>query len=282
MKQFEGTDSESVEPYVSVLLDVSQRGNVSHVGVLRLFEILHDGTGGHDTALDMLHTKAFEVFGAEVLEQFLSCGGFAEDPVVHFENDMLGAEVAFEVLFVCPIVEHFFGSKTAEEFFYVVERALPREELTGRDVEESHAASGFAEVDGGEEVVFFIVEHVIAHGYARGDEFGNAPLDESFGEFGVFQLVADGHTSSCPNQFRQISVQGVVGKSCHFGDIAATTVIPLGKGDAENARRDDGIFTIGLVEVAATKQQQGIGMLCLEAEELFHHGGKPLVFCHLF
>ena len=48
-------------------------------------------------------------------------------------------------------------------------------------------------------------------------------------------------------------------------------VVTVGQRDAEYLRGNDGVLAIGLVEVAATKQQQRLRVLRLEVEKLFHH-----------
>ena len=69
---------------------------------------------------------------------------------------------------------------------------------------------------GGEEIVFAVVEHVVVHGHPGCYKLGDATFYEFFGQFGVFELLAYGHTFSCTYQFRQVGVEGMVGKACKF------------------------------------------------------------------
>ena len=103
-------------------------------------------------------------------------------------------------------------------------------------------------MDGCEEVVFLVVEHIVAHGHTRCDEFGDPPLHHfvHLGEpllsfngcpflLGILQLVADGHTFTGPDEFGEIGIEGVVGESRHSHVARTTAVVALGQGDAENA-----------------------------------------------
>ena len=57
-------------------------------------------------------------------------------------------------------------------------------------------------MDSRQEIVLLVVQHIIAHGHTRCNQLGNATLNKLFSEFGVFQLVADGHTFASTNQLR--------------------------------------------------------------------------------
>ena len=141
-----------------------------------------------------------------------------------------------------------------------------------------------------QEVVFLVVEHVVVHGHARRHEFGYAPLHHlvHLGQpplafhllpllLRVFQLVAYGHAPARPDEFGQVGVECVVGKAGHFRFAAESAVVAFGERNAQDVGRNDGVMTVGLVEVAATKQQDGVGMLVLHREKLFHHGCQTLV-----
>ena len=67
-----------------------------------------------------------------------------------------------------------------------------------------------------QEVVFAQVEHVVVNRHARGDKFGDAAFHQLFGEFRVFELLADCHAFAGTHQLGQIGVEGVVWKSCQL------------------------------------------------------------------
>ena len=62
---------------------------------------------------------------------------------------------------------------------------------------------------------------------------------------------------------------------------SAGAVAAVGECDVEYLARPHGIFAIGLVEVATTKQQHRVRVLCLDVAKLFHHRSNLfLLFCH--
>ena len=140
-------------------------------------------------------------------------------------------------------------------------------------------------MDGCKEVVLLVIEHIVAHGHTRCDQFGDAALHhfihlgQSFLSLdglafllGILQLVADGHSLARPDELGQIGIEGVMGESGHLGAYRSA-IVSLGQRDAEYARCLNGVVAIGLVEVAAAKQHEGVGMLGLQREKLSHHGG---------
>ena len=82
-------------------------------------------------------------------------------------------------------------------------------------------------MDSRQEVVLLVIQHVIAHGHTRCNQLGNATLNKLFCEFGIFQLVTDGHTFASANQLRQIGIQGVMWKTSHFIAFATSTVTTM-------------------------------------------------------
>ena len=137
-------------------------------------------------------------------------------------------------------------------------------------------------MDRAEEVILLVVEHRICHSHAGCNEFGDASLDERFREFRVFELVADGNAFACPDELRQVGVEGMIGEAGHCDALCRTrlAVVPVGEGDAEDFSSNHRIVGIRLVEVAATEQQQRLGVLRLEVVELLHHGCQRFL-CHL-
>ena len=253
------------------------------MGYLRVegvFQVLQDGACGNDTALQVVHAKAFQRLHIEMLEELLMGGLFGKHPVVHLVGTQPCAKVALEVMAVLTVVEHLLGLEIAHELLHVVVGALAGEEFACRDVEERDATCRLAEMDGTEEVVLLVVEHIVLHGDTWRHQFGDATLDELLRQLRVFQLVADGHPFAGTDELRQIGVQRMVRETGHLVALVIA-VIPMGQRDAQYLRSDDGIIAVGLVEVAATKQQQRLRVFCLEVEELFHHGRQLAVFlCH--
>ena len=65
----------------------------------------------------------------------------------------------------------------------------------------------------------------------------------------------------------------------HLDRLRAALVVAMGERNAEYLRRGNGIFSIGFVKIAATKQQNGIRVFGLEVVKLLHHRGL-FAFCH--
>ena len=215
-----------------------------------------------------------------MLEQFLLGGLLGEHPVVKLEGEVLVAEIPLEHVALAPLEEHLLGREIDEQLLNVVVRALAGEELARGYVEESHSAGRLAEVDGGQEVVFLVVEHIVGHGHARRHQFGNAALDELPGQLGVLQLVADGHSPPCPYQLWQVGVERVVREAGHLRRRAVllSAVAAPRQRNAEYAAGVDGVLQVSLVEVAAPEQQHCVRVLRLEREKLLHHRSKLIVF----
>lgn len=79
------------------------------MGVLRNFEVLHDGACSNDAILQVIHPKALEVLGAEMLEQFLPSRLVGEHPVVEFEHAIARTEIALKIGLAVAVVEHLLG-----------------------------------------------------------------------------------------------------------------------------------------------------------------------------
>ena len=258
-------------------------GDVADVGVLRLLQIVEDGAGSDDSAAQVLHTEALEALHIEVLQQLLHRALLGKHPVVHLEGDVARAEIAFKVLAAVALVEHLLRLEIAQQLLHVVVGSLANEVFARRDVEEGNATGSLAEVHGTEEVVLLVVQHVVREGHAGGHQLGDAALHKLLRQFRVLQLVANGHTLSGADEFRQVCIESMVGESRHLVALVIA-VVALGEGYAQYARGRDGIVTVGLVEVAAAEQQHRVGVLRLQVEELLHHRGQlPAVFmcCHL-
>ena len=291
LEELQGPDGEAVETYVAVLLDAAQRGDMRDMCVLGQFQILHDGPCGNDAVAQVVHAKTLEVLGFEMLEKLLSRRLVGEDPVVEFKGDEFGAKLLFEVLLARAVVEHLLRLEVAQEFLHIVVVALSGEKLSRGNIKQAHTASPLTEMDGGKKVVLLVVEHVVSHGHARRHEFGNAALhhlvhlrkallalDGGPLFLRILQLVADGHTLSSADEFRQIGVEGMVGKTRHLRP-TRRSVVATRERDAQDARSLHRVVAVGLIEVAAAEEQQRLGVLLLHREKLPHHGGKSLVVC---
>ena len=160
-------------------------GDVSHRRVLRELKVLHDGTRGHHTAMQVVDTESLQRLRTEMLQQFLTRRLFGEHPVVEFEHTILRAEITLEVVLSLTTVEHLLRLEVAEEFLYMVVGAFTRKELTRGDIEERHTTGRFPKVNSSKEVVLLVVQHVVAHCHTWRNEFRHTTLDERLREFRV-------------------------------------------------------------------------------------------------
>ena len=105
------------------------------------------------------------------------------------------------------------------------------------------------EVYCGKEIVLTTGQYVVIEGYAGSYELGDTALDELLGEFGIFELFADGHALAGTYQAGQIAIQGMVRESGQL-DVLCRAVGTACKGDTEYLRGLHGVIAEGLIEVA--------------------------------
>ena len=248
---------------------------MGYVCVLRKLQILQGGSRGNDAVGQMLHAETLERLCAEMAQQLLTGCGVGEHPVVKLEHAPTVAKGLLKLLFAGAVIEHLLGLEVAHELLHIGCRTLACEKLARRDVEERHAHHpATSEVDSSKEVVLLIVEHVVAHGHTWRNQLCDAALHELLRELGVLQLVADGHTLASAYELGQICVERMMREARHLGVAASClrcAVRPSGERDAQYFRCRDSVVTVGLVEVAATEEQQRVGVLGLQREKLPHH-----------
>ena len=166
---------------------------------------------------------------------------------------------------LAPFQQNLLGCEVGEQFFYIVVRALPHEELARRDIQEGYATGPFTEVDSREEVVLLIVKHIVAHCHTGCDQFRDAPFHQFLRELRIFQLVADGHASARPDEFGQIGIERMIGESGHSVlALVARPVVAVSQRDTQYPACVDGIVAVGLVEVATSEEQQCVGVFLFE------------------
>ena len=70
----------------------------------------------------------------------------------------------------------------------------------------------------------------------------------------------------------------MMGEARHLNRILHR-IIASGERNAQNSGGNSSIFAISFIEIATTKQQQSLGMLCFHREKLLHHGRQALIIC---
>ena len=247
--------------------------------MLSNIQILKDGPRCNDSILQMFDAETFQVLGLEMLQQLIICCGLGEHPVIHLVHAIASTEVRFKDSTFSTLVQHFFRIKVTQEFVDIVERAFRRQELSCRNIQESNATSTLAEMYGCQEVILLVWKNRVTDCHTRCPQLGDTAFHQFLRQFRVFQLVTDGHALAGANQFGQVSVECMMGKPSHFNRLGLS-VGTFCQGNAKNLGSYDRIIRISLIEVATTKQQDGLRMFCLEVKELFHHRSQNYIFCH--
>ena len=91
-------------------------------------------------------------------------------------------------------------------------------------------------MNAGKEVILLLLKDLVIVGNPGGNKFGNTAFDNGFGQFRIFQLVADGHPQTCLDQSWEVQVERMVRKTGQF-DIGCGAVGPPGQHDAQDIRR---------------------------------------------
>ena len=249
--------------------------------VLRLLQIIEYGTRSDYAVGQMIYSKSFQRFRSEMFQEFLSCTLFCKHPLVHLECDVTATEPSFILLSFVTIIQHLFRRETSQQFINIIISAFACQKFTCRNIQEGHTTGTLSEMHRCQKVVLLVVQYIVAHRNTRCHQFRDAAFDKFLRQLRIFQLVTDSYATTCPYQFRQICIKGMMWESCHLCHITRTSVITFGECDTKYFRSCDSIVTIGFVKVSTTKQQQGVRILILEREKLLHHWGKPLFFlCH--
>ena len=280
-QQLQATNSKLIKTYISVGFYTSQRSDMTYLIMLSHIKILKYSTRSYYSILEMLYTKAFKVFSFEMFQQTLAGRHFGKNPVVQLESTELISEVAFKHRLLSTLEQYFFRREIIKQLIDVICLTFGSKKLTGRYIEKSYTTSCFTEMNSGKKVVFLIRKYIVVYGHTGGNQFGNTSLNKFLGSFRVFQLVANGNSSSGTNQFRQISVERMVRKSSHLHRFTLS-VSPFSKCDTQYFRSCYGIFRICFIKVSTPKQHYSIGMFRLQLKILFHHWGKYhlIIFSH--
>ena len=281
LHQLQRTDGELIQTHVFILLDTRYRCDMGYLRMLCLFQVLQDGTGSDNTALQVVHTKALQVLNMKVFQQLLTGRLVRKHPVVELEGKEFRTKLQFKVLLPVTFEEHLLWREVTQQLLHIVGSALACEEFSRRDIEESHAQGRLPEVYTGQEVVLLVVQYIIRECHAGCHQFRDAALHQFLRQLRVFQLVADGHTLTGTNQFWQIGIQCMMREAGHLVALHPCPIITVGQRDAQDLGCCDGILAVGLIEVATAEQHHCVRMFRLQVEKLLHHRGQfPIFLCH--
>ena len=122
-----------------------------------------------------------------------------------------------------------------------------------------------------EVVVALAVQIGVIQHRGRGDHPGDGPLHKPLGLSRILHLIADGHMVALVHELGQIGLRRMPGHAAHGHGVLAV-LAAAGQGDLQFARRGDGVIEEEFVKVAHAVEEQGIGMLGLDAQVLLEHG----------
>ena len=128
-------------------------------------------------------------------------------------------------------------------------------------------------MDGCKKIIFLVMKNIVAQCYTRSNKFGDTSLYELLCQLWVFELVADGNTSTSTYKLWKVCVESMVRKSRHSRIILllTTSCTSFGECNAKNVGCYNSIVGVCLIEVATTKKKQCIRMFGLEIQKLPHH-----------
>ena len=108
MNQFQTADSELIQSHISIFFDTRNRGDMSYLCMLSLFEVLQDRSRSNDTVLKMVHTKALEILHVEMLQQLLPSCLVCKYPIIEFEGKELITKLLLKLLLLASLKKHLF------------------------------------------------------------------------------------------------------------------------------------------------------------------------------
>ena len=252
---------------------------MANLRMLGHVQVMEDGSGSHDTQLQVLHAEALQVLRLEMFQESIvgSLGG--EDPVLQFIGEEAGTEVLLELRPFGPLEEDLLRHDTVQQFIHIFAGALSRQELARGDIQEGNTRHFLLEMDRRKEVVLLVVQYIIIDSDTRRHQLRDATLHQLLSQLRVLQLVADGHTLTRAHQFRQISIQRMMRETGQF-DRLGRTVRTLGQRDSQDFGSHHRILQKRLIKIAHTEQQDRIRMHRLEFQVLLHQRRFHYI-CHV-
>ena len=151
---------------------------------------------------------------------------------------------------------------------------LGADEPAARELESRDAPASRRAVNRREEVVAVRLEQVLVGQGPRRDDAGDPPLHRPARLRGIPDLLANRGRFALAHQLREIGFDRMRGHSGH-GDRNSARTPARGERDVEQLRGTTRVVEEQLVEVPHPIEEQGVGMLCLDAQVLRDDGGVP-------
>ncbi len=167
------------------------------------------GSGCYDGRAEIVDSESFERSGLEMLEQTSHGGVGREYPVVKVKCEVFGRQFGVDVGASAAFHQHFFSERNCREVCRCGQVFPGLQEIRLWKCREMRHPQLFVHnVYSREKIVFAVVEDIVVDGYSRVTSSVIPRLTSFFVAFGVFKLLAYGHTLAGSDQTRQISVQG--------------------------------------------------------------------------
>ena len=110
-------------------------------------------------------------------------------------------EIFFKLLLLMTLEYHFSRFETLDQFIGIFAISFCCKKLTGRDVEKSQTKLFiFGKVNGGQEIIAMMFEQFIIDCGSRRYHISYPSFHNALCEFGIFQLITDGHPVTGFNQ----------------------------------------------------------------------------------
>ena len=149
--------------------------------------------------------------------------------------------------------------------------------LAGGNVAHAEARAGVVQIQPRAEVGPSLLQAGGVYDGAGGHHPDNVPVHQALGRGGVLGLLADGHLVALGNKPGNIGVGGVIGNAAHghlFLKGLVLVLVPGGQGQVQLLGRLPGVVAEHLVKIPQPEKQDGVLILLLDLQILFHHGGQ--------
>ena len=162
--------------------------------------------------------------------------------------------------------------QNVEECFPIRRQNLVGGQIAGGHVAKAQAKASLLVAHRAEEVVLGLVQHAVFQHRARGDNPDHVPLDNALGQFGVLQLLANGHLVALCHQLGDVALRAVEGHAAHGSPLLLAAVTA---GERQLQLLGDGLGVVEehLVKIAKAKEKYRVRILFFHLEILFHHWG---------
>ena len=166
--------------------------------------------------------------------------------------------------------------RRAQAFDFGVERCEPGQfhhtESAGRKIQPGKTKTSAGAANAGEHgIATFIEQRFIGDGAGR-DDAHHLAFHRTLSSAGFAALLANGDGLSLTDQFHQVGIESHRRHARH-GNRGTGRGATLRERDVQQLRGTARIVVEHFVEIAHAIEQQHIGMLCLDAQVLLHHGG---------